>query len=52
MMDTTGNSVYTKDFDNQEVDNKDNNFNLGASSTFTIIAYKFKINITCTMLKL
>ncbi len=45
-MDTIGNSVYTKKFDNQDQEKIDKKIYLEASSNFLLIPYKWKINMT------
>ncbi len=45
-METIGNSVYTKEFNNQDKEKIDEKFYLEASPTFPLTAYKWKINIT------
>ncbi len=45
IMETIGNSVYSKEFDNQNEEEINKKFYLEASSTFPLIAYKWNINI-------
>ncbi len=45
-MATIGDSIYTKAFDNQDGEELEKDFYLEASSTWPLVCYKWKINIT------
>ncbi len=46
LMETIGNSLYTEEFEHQDGEKIDKKFLLEASSTFPLVAYKWKFNIT------
>ncbi len=45
-MEKIGNSVYTKEVEDQDKEDFDDNFYLEALSSFPLVAYKYKINKT------
>ncbi len=45
-MEMIGNSIYTEGFDNQDEEKLDKDFYLDATSTLSLVCYKWKIKVT------